>query len=133
LGHLIKNALGVIALWFVSLVPIGVRPQLNQQQQRQLQAYQQMQAGSPDQQGPWVTSYWDLGQNIKLDQLNGHIGATDVNVENLRNKYEALRADVSESHGEQTVWFGIISAGLVTVGGLAISNMMRLRKDEDKS
>jgi hypothetical protein len=124
--------MGVVALWILSLIPTGVRPQLNQQQQRQLQQYQQMQVGSPDSQGPWITSYWDLGQNIKLDQLNGHIASTDTNVENLRNKYESLRADVSESHGEQTVWFGIISAGVVGIGTLAVSNMMRLRKDDSK-
>lgn len=125
--------MGVVALWILSLIPTGVRPQLNQQQQRQLQQYQQMQVGSPDSQGPWITSYWDLGQNIKLDQLNGHIASTDANVENLRNKYESLRADVSEGHGEQTVWFGIISAGLVATGSLALNNMMRLRKDDSKS
>jgi phosphotransferase system glucose/maltose/N-acetylglucosamine-specific IIC component len=130
LGHLIRNALGILALWFVTIIPTGVHPQLSPQQQRQLQQYQQMQVGSPDSQGPWVTSYWDLGQNIKLDQLNGHINATDVNVENLRNKHEALAREVSESHGEQTVWFSIISACLLGIGGLAISNMMRLRSKQ---
>lgn len=130
MGHLIRNALGVIALWLVSLVHIGVRPQLSPQQQRQLQQYQAMQM--PDQGSPWTTSAWDLGQNIKLDALNGHINSTDGTVENIRNKEEALAREVSEAHGEQTVWFSIISVGVAAVGTLAISNMMRLRKDESK-
>jgi uncharacterized protein HemX len=133
LGHLIRNALGVIALWFVSLVPTGVRPQVNAQQYKQFQEYQRQQEQlDAITHSDWMISHYDLQQNQELNQIEEHFRRADGDIENLRNKHESLLGEVRESHGEQTVWFSIISAALLGVGALAVNNMMRLRKDGNK-
>ena len=109
-------------MWLIS-VP-HIRPQMTSAQFQEIQR-QQTQAI----QNEWTTSHWDLGQNIRLDAIDTHLNATDQRAESLRDKHEALAREVSESHGEQTVWFSIISAAVVGVGTMAISNMMKLRKD----
>lgn len=113
---------GIGAMWLIS-VP-HIRPQMTSAQFQEIQR-QQTQAI----QNEWTTSHWDLGQNIRLDAIDTHLNATDQRAESLRDKHEALAREVSESHGEQTVWFSIISAAVVGVGTMAISNMMKLRKD----
>lgn len=114
---------GIGALWLLS-VP-HLRPQLTGAQFQEIQRQQEQAL-----QNEWTTSHWDLGQNIRLDAIDSHLNATDARAENLRDKHESLAREVSESHGEQTVWFSIISAGVLGVGALAISNMMKLRKEE---
>lgn len=135
MGHLIRNALGVIALWFVSLVPIGLRPQINTQQQfKQFQEYQrQQEQNDAIVHSDWMISHFDLAQNQELAQIEKHFEGTDGNVKELTGQHNGLAREVSEAHGEQTVWFGILSAGVLAIGTLAVSNMMRLRKDEEKS
>jgi hypothetical protein len=130
LGHLIRNALGIVALWILSLIPTGVRPQISQQQQfKAFQDYERQQAQlDVETHSDWMISHFDLQQNQELGEIEGHLRTEDTNTENLRNKHEALAREVSERHGEQTVWFGIISAGLVATLGLAVTNMFKLRK-----
>src|ERR1700693_1089137 len=90
--------IGIGAMWLVTMPHI--RPQVVSQQQRQYQQFQQFQHQQQQMEDPqvaWTTSYWDLGQNIKIDQINQHLEkATDPNIEKLRDQNLALAREVSE-------------------------------------
>lgn len=114
---------GIGALWLIS-VP-HLRPQMSSAQFQEVQRQQQLAI-----QNEWTTSHWDLGQNIRLDAIDGptgHLTHTDTNVENLRLEHEKLAREVSETNGEEKVWFSILSAGLVAVVGFAFSNFLKIR------
>lgn len=132
--RLIRDALGVMALWFVSLVHVGVRPQVSQAEAfKQFQQYQrQQEQNDAILHSDWMISHFDLQQNQELAQIEKHFEGTDGNIHDLTGEHNKLAREVSEAHGEQTVWFGIISVGVTAVGGLALNNLYRLRKDEDK-
>lgn len=113
---------GMGALWLLVLPMNPIRPQMTSAQFQEIQRQQQQAL-----QNEWSTSHWDLGQNIRLDAMEGHLTATDTRAEVLRVSHEALAREVSEAHGEETVWFGIIGAVLVALIGAVMSNYLKIR------
>ena len=134
MGHfVIRNLLSIMALWLLSITHLGVHPQLTAQQEHQLEQYQQFeqrQLPSPDQ-SPWTTSYWDLGQNIKIDQINVHLGANDHRLDALDGPNDGaivkIKGDQREMEGREGVWFSILSAGVLGALGLAGVNFLKLK------
>ena len=113
----------LIGLGALTLVSFShIRPQLSSAQFQEIQRQQQEAI-----QNEWTTSHWDLGQNIRLDQTDRHFESTDTRVENLRVAHESLAREVSEAHGEATVYFGILSAAVIAVMGFAFSNFLKIR------
>jgi hypothetical protein len=117
---------GIGALTLVTLP--HVRPQMSSAQFQQIQRQQQEAI-----QNEWTTSHWDLGQNIRLDEIDRHLNGTDTNVEKVRESHETLAREVSEGNGESKVYFGILSAGLLAVVGFAFSNFLKIRDAEKKA
>lgn len=118
---------GLGALWIIALPMSHVRPQMTSAQFQEIQRQQQLAI-----QNEWTTSHWDLGQNIRLDAIDGHLTATDIRAENLRAAHEALAREVSESNGESKVWFAILGFGLMAALGAAATNFLKIRDAERK-
>lgn len=117
---------GIGALWLIS-VP-HLRPQMTSAQFQEIQRQQQQAI-----QNEWTTSHWDLGQNIRLDEEERHIDATDARGESLREKHEALAREVSDANGQAKVWYGFLSAFVIAALGFAFSNFLRIRDAEHKT
>ncbi len=107
------------ALWLIALPHI--RPQASASQfPRQI-------TSAPDQ-SPWMTSYWDLGQNIKIDQINEHLEkATDANIAKLQDQNLQLARELSDLEARSSVWFSILSAATLGALGLAMNNFLKIK------
>lgn len=118
--------LGVVGLWL--LVSPHLRLQMTAAQQfQQFQQFQHQVSATPDQ-SPWMTSYWDLGQNIKIDQLNEHLAkGTDANISKLQDENLQLSRELSDVEARSSVWFSILGAGVMGALSVAITNFLKLR------
>jgi FtsZ-binding cell division protein ZapB len=129
-GHLLlkRSAVGIAGLLLA--VAADIHPQLTQEQNRQLQQYQayQRQAAPPvGDPSAWTTSYWDLGQNIKIEQINEHFKGTDANVTDLQHQNLALARELSDVEARSSVWQSIMGGGLLAALGLALTNFFKIK------
>jgi hypothetical protein len=118
-----------LVIWLL-LLPHFHAQQLTTEQERQLQQWQQFQqhqAQAPQDVSPWTTSYFDLGQNIRLDQIDGHFRATDGSVTELQKENMQLARELSDVEARSSVWFGIIGAATVGALGLALNNFLKIK------
>jgi hypothetical protein len=130
-GKLIPPVVASILL----IAATAIHPQLNPEQQRQLQQwqqYQQFQAQVHQQAIPvdpsaWTTSYWDLGQNIKIEEINKHFESTDGRVTKMEDAHAKSDRELSDIEARSSVWFSILGAGVLGAIGLAANNFLKLK------
>lgn len=118
---------------------VEIHPQLNPEQIRQLQQWQQYQAFqaqvhqqvAPPDQSAWTTSYWDLGQNIRLGQTDDHFKATDGRVTDLEHERNASDREMSDLEGSGRVINLLLGSIGATALGLALTNFFT-KKEKDR-
>ena len=120
----LKNvALAIAAAWIIVLPHLRIRPQLSQQdqqlQQQRRQIQQLMQQANMGGQENWTTSAFDLGQNIRLSQIDDHLKSTDSNIDKVREQNNLLGRELSDVEGRESVWFSII--GALVIGSIGLS------------
>jgi hypothetical protein len=97
------------------------------QQYQQFQQFQRQIGSVPPDQSPWMTSYWDLGQNIKIDQINQHLVATDANIAKLQDQNLLLARELSDLEARSSVWFGILGAAVLGALGISMNNFLKIK------
>lgn len=118
---------------------VEIHPQLNPEQIRQLQQWQQYQAFqaqvhqqvAPPDQSAWTTSYWDMGQNIRLDQVNTHFEKTDGRVTDLEHGTAASNRELSDLEGSGRIINLVLGAVGASALGLALTNFFT-KKEKDR-
>lgn len=122
-----------IAGWSAAIILLAstnIHPQLNLDQQRQLQQYQQMERARqtpPQDESPWTTSYWDLGQNIKIDQINEHFKSTDGHIDDMEKQIGERGRELSDVEARSSVWFSIIGAAVLGALGISANNFLKIK------